>query len=103
MEAVPDDYAVDQELSPYIRQLAGLISTYLELRAKGEQALREIRAKRERIARVACALGRGSVPGEIARTMAPLSGITLSEALGTRFAIAPGRAREEWGFDYRSV
>jgi len=103
VEAVPDDSAVDREPSPYIRQLAGLIPAYLELRAKGEQALREGRAKREKIATIARALERGIVPEEIAQAMAPLSGITLSEALQARFAIAPGGVRKEWGFDYGTI
>ncbi|NBB86393.1 MAG: hypothetical protein GVY12_09295 [Bacteroidetes bacterium] len=102
-EAVPDDYAVDQEPSPYIRPLADLIPTYLELRAKGEQALHESRAKREKIGVIACALGRGAVPEEIAQAMAPLTGIELSEALRAQFAIAPGRARKEWVFDSGTI
>jgi hypothetical protein len=103
VEALPDDCEVNQEPTPHIRQLAGLIPTYLELRARGEQALRESQAKRERIARIACVLERGTVPEEIAQAMAPLSGIELSEALRAQFAIAPGRARKEWVFDYGTV
>jgi hypothetical protein len=103
IEGVPNNREVNHKPSPHIQQLAGLIPTYLELRAKGEQALRESREKCERIGAIAHALGRGTVPEEIAQTMAPLSGITLSEALRARFAIAPGRARKEWVFDYGTV
>jgi hypothetical protein len=103
VDGVPDDGAASQEPPPHIQQLAGLIPTYLELRARGEQALHESRAKRERIGAIVHALERGTVPQEIAQTMAPLSGITLSEALRARFAIAPGRARKEWVFDYGTV
>jgi hypothetical protein len=103
MERVPNNREVNHKPSPHIQQLASLIPTYLELRAKGEQALHESRAKRERIAAIAHALERGTVPEEIAQAMAPLSSITLSEALRARFAIAPGKARKEWIFDYGTV
>ena len=103
VEAVSDDCKVNQQPSSYIRQLAGLIPTYLELNTKGEQALHESRTKRERIATIARALERGIVPEEIAQAMAPLSSITLSEALQARFAIAPGGVRKEWGFDYGTI
>ena len=48
-------------------------------------------------------LERGTASEEIAQAMVPLSGITLSEELQARFAIAPGRARKEWGFDYGTI
>lgn len=100
VDKAPAGREIHEQPYDHLRQLVGLLPIYRDVLAKGEAALRESWAKRARAEAVVRSIARGVVPEELARTMAPLEGLHLSDGLKARLAVSPEEPRNNWWFDF---
>ena len=103
VDGAPAGREIHEQPSEPLRQLTYLLPIYRDVLSKGDAALQESRAKRARAEAVVRSLARGVVPKELARTMAPLVGLHLSDGLKARLAVSPEEPRNNWQFAFGRI
>ena len=103
VDGAPAGRKIHEQLSEPLRQLTYLLPIFRDVLAKSDAALQENLSKRARVEAVVRSLARGVVPEELARVMAPVEGLHLSDDVKARLAVGPKEPRGSWRFDFGRI